>query len=1523
MIHRLAFLLGGFLAATSVASAAPGRAGDTRGDEYRPELWAIIIGIDAHTDARILDGKTAVDSAFRVHDWFLKQAGWQKNHLLLLVDLGADHPGTVEAPAFPIQPLRKNLEWAFDVWLKDKAHPGDLIVVYYAGRSQGHVVTRGKAEANRNEYRLLPRDALLSDVEQTGFSLAKAIDPYSRQGKYQVVCWLGTGLERFPEATMPPIRIADQKKSADSTSPAASKIGRSKAPPSGLDWIRGLARWPGVSAWLASDVAQGSAAPSDPWVPFTSALLDGLGDADGKNNLAACLRAMQQTPTLKLQGFKSVGGVPPTLSLWHDQFVESLRPSRPEMVLQFGHAGPITGLATSADSQHMFTSSEDSTLRVWSLHDRALLRVLTGHEVGANALALTRDGKWLLSGGGRSGVMVHAVTDDYQLKLINRQPHGRRVEQVVPLPDGRHFLSLDQQAKCFLWDLNEPALTPRPWLDKVDCLEVAVGGGAGKKEPGIVAARCGDGSIRIFGKDGAAKEVIENPQAVSSALAVSPDGRSLAFGFDDGRVVLRDIARKSTAEAQGARGRITRLGISRQGKLAVGSERGVDLYSVTLGNPPKIGEGISLAPWPAASLGFSSDGLYLAACARDTGQLRIWRCDGDQAPREVVSQEDAGALSVAFTADGRSLAVGGKDGTVKTLPIDPKEGETPWERKSSRGKVQHLSASPSRRFLLILNDRNQLQEWDLKDRTCRSLPGRWSSGAYLSDRRLALTVAADAAEMPGKIVLMDSENSAINATFFARTAEGFEIDDGVTFGRVTVSPDGKSVAASANPEQAPLVCVWDTSSGKLTHWAPGIEDPVQTLDFSSDGRYLLTAGDSPQASLWDLSQKAGSLSAPARTFHDRSTEPVTRAIFRPGSSRTVITGYRDGRVSVWTWKDGAEQTRLRGFVASPGRTVKALAFSPDGRYLTVAGDAADLWVGEIDPTPRRITKLDGLMPHHFEQINALLAWPAPPHFLTLKFPSLDGSAGVSFLARPAPLLVSGSDDTTIKFWDLAAWNLRATFSAASADPHLAAVGQAPVELDWVVYTPEGRFDASGKGRELVRFRRKEQARLLDQFDDSLYAFQLGEQLRQGRSFGDPPSLDEPPPLAIDRPRRSDDSSPEAEIVVSLGSEDLRDLRIYQNDVPISTGVEEGAARPVGSLRIPVHLVRGSNRFYAMASRPNAFDSRSPEIEISYNGPREPGRVHILALGVGEYSRRRLSYPERDARRLSEVLQRRGIDAERRPGLKIVLTNDEVNQANVSRAFRDLAKQVRKRPQDTIVVFLAGHTGVFDQQKFCLLLKSYPFPATAPIMVASRDATDLIPADQLRAEYILPYASIAANMMRLDALNRLVIVDACQAEAIYSDPEVTDIQKWMEIGSRKARTSYLMAARKGEPALEIDPLKHGLFTYTLLRGMKALPAKEPKEISRLQIPVDADFDHDGTLTTGELDAYVKQTMPAISSQFPIIVANRRAAGVTGPGSVMVPTNQLGQESRVQTVTTSFPLVPADEVSTPASSTASPE
>jgi WD40 repeat protein len=1488
-------LVTGFLIGALLAQRVEAQAQDPRATSppRRPQLWAIIVGVGSAVDPKIRaqSSREAVRQAYRVLGWLSGPAGWDRSHSLLLTDLGGNNdPGAVASPAPNINPSKQNLDWAFRQWLAPRAKPGDVIVFYFAGQARAVLPAGPSAHP---EYYLLPTDVLAENLAIRGWALENALDGYAKGGKYQIICWLGTALRTEQAAAREKVRPLDW-----------AVLSR--------DWLRRLARWPGVTVWLASDTAPATPA-ADPAAAFTQALLAGFGKRDHKQNLNACLRSLQETSTLK--GFRSIGGVPPQLSLWADQLGEPAKSRLPEMVLQVGHSDGVRDIVSTPDDRLVISASQDSTIRVWSPGQNVLLRVLTGHTVGATALALDGNGRWLASGGGRGEVLIHDLAENFARKSVARQPHDEksRVDQIVMLPDGSHFISIDSQARAYLWDLNAPSLRPQRWLENVDCRGVACGGHG---DNGIVTAWCGDGSIRLFGPSGAGGTVIPATPSRPSAIAVSPEGRMLALGCEDGRVVLHTINGGRRTERKTAAAPIRLLAFSSLSALVVGYDEGVALFAVKDG--AVAGDGALLMTGHGAEkLAISPNGGLLAACAKDTGALQVWRLDANPPRRAILADQEAGVLSLAFSSDGRALITGSKLGSVRTWPLG-EPGNVPARTfLAHRAKIQKLAASPGRRFLLMINDLNQAQLWDLGQRTCRGLPGSWASGVFLGDDTLILADRPEG-ELPGRLVRIQRSTLAADPAFFALSSGAFKVAPDARFEAATLSPDGTRIAASAGQFQQPLVCVWDTRSGRLTHWisASTLNEAVFTLSFSHDGRQLLTAGDSAEAKLWDLSQRGGPLESPATTFQEPSSRNITSVQFRPGPHRQMVTGHSNGRLLLWSWADGKARQEVplqilaeRFFVGA----VRAVTFTPEGRYLAAAGDGTMIWLAEMGAQVRPIRNL-GAAPHHFEQINALAVWPAStglgrPAPLP---PPVPGNPAIAQPPRP-PILISGSDDTTVKFWDLDKRTLLGAFSASAATGDRTAAAGPTRDLDWVLYTADGHFDASKSGRELVRFRHGDSALSMEQFDDTkLYSFDLSEVVRSGRIL-EPAQLEPPPPVAIDPPLRDDPALAEAQLTIALGSAELKDIRLYHNGVPVPSGLEDAQPPLPERFAVRVRLLPGSNRFYAMASRDGTFDSRSQEVEIPYDGPIEPGKLHVIALGVGNYAREKLSFAKRDAERLSDVLHARGLTPGQERGRSFLFTDSQVNRRNVAAAFKELGLLVKGRPQDTVVLFLAGHTGVFENERFCLLLSKYPFPAAAPLAVAARGANfPIAPGAKVMPDDVLPYTTLAVNLMRLDALNRLVIVDACQAEYILDDPQVTAIQKWMEIGSRKARTSYLMAARRGEPALEIERLGHGLFTYTLLRGMREVPLREePKAITDLKLRPDADYNGDGTVTTAELDTYVKEALPPIAAVFPNLFVSRQ-----GPESVQLPVQRGGAEAarqrldqslRLQTAPVSFPLI----------------
>ena len=115
-----------------------------------------------------------------VRDW-VRQAGWDENHQLLLSDFGAPDPGRPDEPASNILPRKANLDWAFRQWLFAKARPGDLVVFYFAGRHGAVVTPQGPRVDPRVDYYVLPADATPDSVEKTGWSLDRVIDECARR----------------------------------------------------------------------------------------------------------------------------------------------------------------------------------------------------------------------------------------------------------------------------------------------------------------------------------------------------------------------------------------------------------------------------------------------------------------------------------------------------------------------------------------------------------------------------------------------------------------------------------------------------------------------------------------------------------------------------------------------------------------------------------------------------------------------------------------------------------------------------------------------------------------------------------------------------------------------------------------------------------------------------------------------------------------------------------------------------------------------------------------------------------------------------------------------------------------------------------------------------------------------------------------------------------------------------------------------------------------------------------------------
>ncbi len=198
----------------------------------------------------------------------------------------------------------------------------------------------------------------------------------------------------------------------------------------------------------------------------------------------------------------------------------------------------------------------------------------------------------------------------------------------------------------------------------------------------------------------------------------------------------------------------------------------------------------------------------------------------------------------------------------------------------------------------------------------------------------------------------------------------------------------------------------------------GHTGPVNSAEFSPDGKSVLTASDDTTAKVWDA--QTGELKATLSAH----LNAVSSAHFSPDSS-LVVTSSADFTAKIWDAQTGTLKPTLRHIGA-----VQSAQFSPDGKSIvTVSSDqTAKLWNTETGELKATLMGHDGRVNSaQFSPKGGLIVtgsfdgtaklWDAPSGGLKA---TLQGHANSLWSARVSPdgrSIATASEDKTAKIWD--------------------------------------------------------------------------------------------------------------------------------------------------------------------------------------------------------------------------------------------------------------------------------------------------------------------------------------------------------------------------------------------------------------------------------------------------------------------------------------------------------------------------
>ena len=379
--------------------------------------------------------------------------------------------------------------------------------------------------------------------------------------------------------------------------------------------------------------------------------------------------------------------------------------------------------------------------------------------------------------------------------------------------------------------------------------------------------------------NGQVKRTYQNDFAIN-ALAFSPDGKTLASGIENGKMVVwNTLSHKELI-----------------------SQPKAHAYKINV-------------------LVFSPDGKMLASGAPDK-KVRLWNTQSGKKVGEAAYEREV--LAVTFSADGQELTVGDRSGRIARSKTAEVMNAKPQHTQPLIAQQNRQNTSPRRGRFQNRSQQNLTKEKEQNSSVSHSKPAALYDKIEALNSRPVYTVTFVSSD-DNRTYLLGQKDS-----FILPSSDTSDTPIKLSYGSV-----GNVVSAAFSPSIGYAMArsndstVWLVDlSGKFKK-SPGLghDFDVNVVAFSPD-RVTLAVGTANGVTLWN---------APKTEPLPKNQQPkalgATNTLAFSPDGRMLAIGKKTGTIQLW---DLSANTNLKNLPPPSNYAVKSLAFSPDSKTLAVA-----------------------------------------------------------------------------------------------------------------------------------------------------------------------------------------------------------------------------------------------------------------------------------------------------------------------------------------------------------------------------------------------------------------------------------------------------------------------------------------------------------------------------------------------------------------------------------------------------------